>query len=82
MVRTRVIAISESVGSMRCAIRAATGSLVKIEVPRSPCRICQSQDPNWTRNGRSRPRLWRIRSTSAGLAWSPAITAAGSPGAM
>ena len=43
MVRTSVIAISESVGSMRCAIIAATGRLVKIEVPRSPCRICQTQ---------------------------------------
>ena len=36
-------AISDSVGSMRCAIIVDTGRLVKIEVPRSPCRICQTQ---------------------------------------
>src|SRR6266700_4161931 len=36
MVRTRVIAISESVGSMRCAINAVTGRLVKIEVQDAP----------------------------------------------
>ena len=57
--------ISESVGSMRCAISVVTGRLVKIDVPRSPCRICQSQSPKCTRNGRSRPRLWRMRSTSS-----------------
>ena len=34
-----VSTISDSVGSMRCAIMWATGRLVKIEVPRSPCRI-------------------------------------------
>src|SRR5580704_13637138 len=36
---TSVTTISESVGSIRCAIRLATGRLVKIDVPRSPCRI-------------------------------------------
>ena len=61
-----VTTISDSVGSMRCAIMAVTGRLVKIDVPRSPCRICHTQSPNWTRNGRSSPRLWRMRSTSAG----------------
>src|SRR5262245_12422610 len=80
--KTRVTAINDRVGSMRCAIMAATGRLVKIEVPRSAWRICQTHSPKRMAKGRSSPRLWRIRSTSAGVAWSPAITAAGSPGAM
>ena len=74
--------INEMVGSMRCAIMWLTGRLVKIEVPRSPCRICHSHSPNRTRNGLSRPSEARMRSTSAGVAWSPAMIAAGSPGAM
>ena len=32
-----VSSISDSVGSMRCAIMWLTGRLVKIDVPRSPC---------------------------------------------
>ena len=35
--------ISDSVGSMRCAIMVVTGRLVKIELPRSPCRSRQAQ---------------------------------------
>ena len=77
-----VSSISDSVGSIRCAIMWLTGRLVKIEVPRSPCRICHSHSPKRTRNGRSRPSEARMRSTSAGVAWSPAMIAAGSPGAM
>ena len=76
-----VSSISDSVGSMRCAIMWLTGRLVKIEVPRSPWMICHSHSPNRTRNGRSRPSEARMRSTSAGVAWSPAMIAAGSPGA-
>ncbi len=80
--RMSVITISDSVGSIRWAIMVATGRLVKIEVPISPWMRRHSQSPNWTRNGRSSPRPWRMRSTSAGVAWSPAMIAAGSPGAM
>jgi hypothetical protein len=65
---TRVTAISERVGSIRWAIMAATGRLVQIEVPRSPWRICQTHSPKRIRNGRSSPRLCRMRSTSAGVA--------------
>ena len=65
----------------KAAIIVLTGRLVKIEVPRSPWMMCQAHSPKRTRKGRSRPRLARMRSTSAGVAWSPAITAAGSPGA-
>src|SRR5215208_2454387 len=82
MERMRVTIISERVGSMRCRIIVQTGRLVKIEVPMSPWIMWKNHSPNRTRNGRSRPRLWRMRSTSAGVAWSPAMTAAGSPGAM
>ncbi len=80
--RIRVSIISDSVGSIRCAIMCVTGRLVKIEVPRSPCRMCQNQSKKRTRNGRSSPSEARMRSTSAGVAWSPAMIAAGSPGAM
>jgi len=66
--RMSVTAISESVGSARCAINVATGRLVKIEVPRSPWRICQSHSPKRIRNGRSRPKLMRMRATSSGVA--------------
>ena len=79
---TSVMIINDTVGSIRCAIMWVTGRLVKIEVPRSPCRMCHSHSPNRTTNGRSRPSEARIRSTSAGVAWSPAMIAAGSPGAM
>ena len=41
--RISVTTISDSVGSMRCAISSVTGRLVKIEVPRSPCRMRQTQ---------------------------------------
>ena len=79
MISVRII--SDSVGSIRCAIMCVTGRLVKIEVPRSPCMMCQNQSANRTTKGRSRPSEARIRSTSAGVAWSPAMIAAGSPGA-
>ncbi len=57
--------ISDRVGSMRWAIIEVTGRLVKIEVPRSPLRMCQSQSRNRTMNGRSSPRLARMRSISS-----------------
>ncbi len=82
MAKMTVSTISDSVGSIRCAIMCETGRLVKIEVPRSPCRICHSHSPKRTRNGRSSPSDSRMRSTSAGEAWSPAMIAAGSPGAI
>ena len=63
-----VVAISDSVGSMRCAIIVVTGRLVKIEMPRSPCRTCHSQSPKRTTKGRSSPSDARMRSTSAGVA--------------
>jgi hypothetical protein len=78
----RVTTISDSVGSSRCSIRVMTGMPVNMEVPRSPCRINQDHSPKRARKGRSRPRLLRIFSTSSGDACSPAITAAGSPGAI
>ena len=34
---------SARVGSILCRIRSATGRLEKIEIPRSPCRTCQTQ---------------------------------------
>ena len=49
MARNRVTSISESVGSIRCAIIVLTGRLVKIEVPRSPRMMSQTHEPNRTR---------------------------------
>ena len=80
--RIRVRIISEMVGSSRCSIILVTGRLVKIETPRSPFSTFQTHSPKRIRNGRSSPSPARMRSTSAGLAWSPAMMAAGSPGAM
>ena len=80
--RINVMIISETVGSTRWAIIFVTGRLVKIDVPRSPFSTFHAHSPKRTRNGRSRPSEARMRSTSAGVAWSPAMIAAGSPGAM
>src|SRR5215210_3426246 len=66
--RTRVTAMSDRVGPMRCSIMVQTGRLVKIEVPMSPCRMRHDHSPKRTRNGRSRPRFWRMRSTSGDVA--------------
>ena len=41
--------VSASVGSTRWPISVATGSEVKIDVPRSPCASAHSQPPNRTR---------------------------------
>ena len=70
----------DRVGPMRWPINCATGIWVAIEVPRSPVARCPTQMPNCASSGLSRPRFWRIFSTSSVVALSPAITAAGSPG--
>jgi hypothetical protein len=41
--------MSDRVGSMRWAIIVETGRLVKIDVPRSPCRMSQTHSPKRTR---------------------------------
>ena len=79
---SRVRIIKDSVGSIRCWIMVVTGRLVKIDTPMSPFRMFQTHSPKRIRKGRSSPSEARMRSTSCGVAWSPAITAAGSPGAM
>ena len=80
--RISVSTINDIVGSIRWPIMWVTGRLVKIETPRSPCSTCQIHSPKRTTNGRSRPSEARMRITSSGVAWSPAMMAAGSPGAM
>jgi hypothetical protein len=55
--------------------------LENIDTPRSPRRVAQPQLANCSSSGRSRPRLARIRATFASVALSPAMIAAGSPGA-
>jgi hypothetical protein len=79
---TSVIDISDSVVGVRCSIIVSTGRLVKIEVPRSPCSTCQNQSPNRTTKGRSSPSEARICAICCSVAWSPAMIAAGSPGAI
>ncbi|MNV69252.1 hypothetical protein D3C71_1621560 [compost metagenome] len=75
-----VEAASDSVGSIRWAISEEIGMLLMMECPISPCSRVPTQMKNCSSNGRSSPRLTRMRSMSATDACSPAITAAGSPG--
>ncbi len=42
-----VAMVSATVGSSRCWISLATGRLVKIEMPRSPCKRRHTHSPNW-----------------------------------
>jgi len=56
--------------------------LEKIEMPRSPWSSRQHHTTNCSSIGRSRPSLARIASMSCVVASSPAMIAAGSPGAM
>ena len=75
-----VMSASESVGSMRWPISFRTGSLEKIEMPRSPPSTATSQRRNWVGSGSSSPRRCRIATICSGVALSPAMIAAGSPG--
>ena len=68
IVRMSVSTISDTVGSIRCAIMCVTGRLVKIDCPRSPFSTCQTHSPKRTTKGRSSPSDWRMRSTSSGVA--------------
>ena len=77
-----VVSVSATVGSSRWPMSFATGRLVKMEMPRSPCSTPQSQWPKRSRKGSSRPSLAWMRAMSSLVARSPAMTAAGSPGAM
>ena len=79
---TSVITISEIVVGARCSIIFNTGRLVKMEVPRLPCSTCHSQSAKRMTNGLSSPRVARICAICCVVAWSPAMIAAGSPGAM
>ena len=76
-----VVVASETVGPTRCAIEVATGMPENIDMPRSPCRVDQPQLANCCSKGRSSPRLLRMRAMFSAVALSPAMMAAGSPGA-
>ena len=76
-----VASVSDTVGSSRCAISRLTGRLEKIEVPKSPCVMPTSHSANCSRIGRSRPSLLRTWAICRDVASSPAMMAAGSPGA-
>ena len=71
---------SDSVGSMRSTTASKTGLLRKIDSPKSPLNIRPMNSPNWMCKGLCSPRLTRNCSMSSSLAFSPASTAAGSPG--
>ena len=75
-----VVIVSEIVGSIRCAKRCVTGWLEKIDVPKSPLSRLRIQTANCSYSGRSRPSFARMAAVCCGVAWSPAISAAGSPG--
>jgi len=66
--------------SLRWLISLATGSLEKIEMPRSPCSTAVTQRKNWTGSASSSPSWRRIAAIWSPVALSPAMMAAGSPG--
>ena len=75
-----VVSASESVGSTRWLISFSTGSLEKIEMPRSPCSTAETQRKNCTGSGSSSPSCLRMPAICSAVALSPAMIAAGSPG--
>src|SRR6476619_6525388 len=81
MVTTSVESVSASVGSRRWAIRRVTARFEKIDTPRSPCARPHTQTANCSTTGRSSPSLTRTASIASAVASSPAMIAAGSPGA-
>ena len=71
---------SDSVGSMRSPISAATVFLKKKLSPKSPVSTLPDQMKNCSIIGRSRPSWLRICATCSVVALSPAMIAAGSDG--
>ena len=57
--------VSQTVVAARWPISVETGSPEKIEVPRSPRTIRESQMPTWVWNGWSRPSRARMRAMSS-----------------
>ncbi len=78
---TSVIAVSDTVAGSRCPISVITGTSEKIEMPRLPCSSRHAQCTNCTVSGSLSPSRSRIAAMFAGVALSPAMIAAGSPGA-
>src|SRR5262245_44744053 len=78
---TNVATVSEIVGSSLCNSNRLTGRPEKSETPKSPWARADTQFANCSRSGLSSPSFSRIDSTAWVLAWSPARTTAGSPGA-
>ncbi len=76
-----VTRLSETVAGSRPTTSCMTGAPEKIDVPKLPRRMFHAQMPNCTGSGSSRPSWWLIMSICAGLALSPAMIAAGLPGA-
>ena len=76
-----VVVARAKVGSIRWPMSVATGRLEKIETPRSPCSRSHDHLAKRTRKGSLRPSFSRIWAMSSAVARSPAIKAAGSPGA-
>ncbi len=76
-----VVKASESVGSARWPISVATGSFQNMDLPRSPRTRLPAQTRNCFQMGSSSPSAVRICAMFCGVALSPAMMAAGSPGA-
>src|SRR6185503_8152256 len=72
--------VSGRVTVRRERIRVPTGRSYWMERPRSPRRAWPTQRAYWTGIGWSRPRACRTRATESGLASSPRMMRAGSPG--
>ena len=61
-------------------MRRSTGTWKKIESPRSPLNAAESQRTYWWASDLSSPISTRRAATASGVAMSPSMTAAGSPG--
>jgi hypothetical protein len=82
MTTASTIAVSAraSVGGAASRMLVVTGRPVNSDSPRSPRNTPPSHDTYCSTTGRFSPSCSRIRSTSATVAFSPAMTSAGSPG--
>ena len=74
--------VSSSVAGTRSRRASLTDCPVRTDVPRSPRTVSLAQFAQRTNNGSSSPSSSLIRATCSGVALSPRMAYAGSPGAQ
>ena len=77
---TKAASASSSVCGNLAHSSSQTGCRVRVEIPRSPCNSRPRKVMYWTGKGWSSPNSRRTCSTNSGVACTPAIATAGSPG--